>query len=65
MLHVVEGILGIGRGIVGADRGEADAFGHQHPGVAHQPADDRFDIRTVVTNKNNQKVFAFEIIKRV
>ena len=65
-LHVVEGVLGIGFGIVGADRREADALGHQSLGIAYEPVDDGFDVGAVIADEHDHRALAArDIVERI
>src|SRR3546814_1624029 len=53
-LHVLVGILRIGRGIVGVDGGDADAELLQRRGLRRQAPGDGAHVGTVITDEDDQ-----------
>jgi hypothetical protein len=65
-LHVLEGVLGIGLGIVGADRREADALGHQHFGIPYEAVDNGFDVGAVIADEHDHRTLrARDSVERI
>ena len=65
-LHVVEGIVWMGAGVVGADGNRVNAETLQSRCVSYEAVDHRFDVGAVVANESNESaVWTFQLLQAV
>jgi len=66
LLHLVEGIVEIGLGVVRADAGEADALELERARIGDEAVDHREDIGAVVADEGDHRsVFARDVVQRI